>query len=698
MVAVMQRDSPDGCHPLVFSDAFSRPDVVTDPGRELLLACLLGRQDAEGTDGAKNAPHGQALATAPLHDVVDPKRRRELRDCFEEAFGCGWERRAVASVRLGELFPGARRAPDASFGPRQVDAHLRSSLSSLGVARWSGLLAVPLEEVARAPGFGRTAVTRLLGACFERSLVGLVEETVTDAGDGLTVLLQAERRRATQPVLESLLETAIRLPSAGNASSEPDSDPDSVSDTARRLLARSAPWATVLEAPLLGLLEAVAEEQDLSIFFNVELGTGARASLVELGSELGVSSSRIAQRRDRAAAEIRQELAASPAPLEWLVGYVRRSLGTAARCDETGELLSRCGLAYMSTEGQARRAAELLLWLAGPYRLDARVGGWLLCGPDDLVVATRRMLSDDDGIRSLGDVGESLRRLGLSDRVIVPWVHACGSAVVDGELCAWLAGALPDVLERLLEAHGRAVTVQKCEELLASGGRRTGRDDLERTLGFRRFRSLPEGSFELAAWPAADSARSSVRRSSLGPSVSTGGRLAGSPARAERDREDKDESWQPGLPGIDSAAGAGDGGGASVSWSPWPEVSEVTSEHGARGSAPSAPGADRAWFIVEVDDVLLGGDGSAAPEVLVRALGVGWRQRRTFVSRYGPVTIANDGSTPTHSPLRPVALGAGAEPGDSLVLGFSAAGDVVVEVRRRLAGGLAAGPAVTGGA
>jgi hypothetical protein len=90
----------------------------------------------------------------------------------------------------------------------------------------------------------------------------------------------------------------------------------------------------------------------------------------------------------------------------------------------------------------------------------------------------------------------------------------------------------------------------------------------------------------------------------------------------------------------------------------------------------------RAWLTVEIDAALLRGASSVVPDALVRALGIGLGQRRTFASRYGPLTISNYGPEPVRSPLRPLALGAGAALGDSLAIGLGADGDVVVEVNR----------------
>ncbi len=70
------------------------------------------------------------------------------------------------------------------------------------------------------------------------------------------------------------------------------------------------------------------------------------------------------------------------------------------------------------------------------------------------------------------------------------------------------------------------------------------------------------------------------------------------------------------------------------------------------------------------------------PVALVEGLGLAPLTRRTFSSRCGPVTLAHDTLQPTRGPVRVVALAAGAQLDDTLLLGFRASGDMDVEVRR----------------
>jgi hypothetical protein len=110
------------------------------------------------------------------------------------------------------------------------------------------------------------------------------------------------------------------------------------------------------------------------------------------------------------------------------------------------------------------------------------------------------------------------------------------------------------------------------------------------------------------------------------------------------------------------------------------------------GAAEPAPGPTtptsidgRWWLRVPVDDDVLRG-ALPVPAELPQLVSQLPRHRRTFASRYGPVTIIDEAPSPGLGSLRHIALACGAQPGDDLWLGFDPAGDV--SVRRRGAGDL----------
>jgi hypothetical protein len=142
-------------------------------------------------------------------------------------------------------------------------------------------------------------------------------------------------------------------------------------------------------------------------------------------------------------------------------------------------------------------------------------------------------------------------------------------------------------------------------------------------------------------------------------------------------------------------------GGAVMSATPDPD-----------GSFELAPGSDRRgaactsidgrwWVLVPVDAEILRGACQGAPAGLVDVVLVAPHVRRTFASRYGPVTVTDEGTEPELGSLRHVALACGAQPGDELWLGFDPAGDVSVRLRSGGGGGddaRAAGDDETSGA
>ena len=661
-----------------FGDAFSGGAGLTDSGRSFLLKKLGDEDDAGGG--------GDLLSLAELGDMSDPKRRQEVRAWFESAFALGWDRAVLRPRELGDLAPAARLVPDGRLSPRSLSQRARAALERAGHSRWSELLDLSVASLLGTPGLGPTTVVSVLAACFDRSLIGLAMSVEIQDGGDLAALLTEERRGPKQPVLESLLDAAT-------ADSEASSADSRRSAAARRLLTCNAPWALENVSALSELLSGITDDQDRLIFTSTELRS-ERRSLGELAEELGISRSRAAQRRDRAAVQVREELTAAPAPLEWLVKRVRQTLGRVTTPKTAHEVLRRFGL-DPSTGHEARRVAELLLWLAGPFDPVPRCPGWLCVEPDDLLSRTREMLTQDGGVRSLATTKASLEELGVTPAQVGAWLGVCGAAVVDDDLAVWLSGPLADVLERLMDASGRGLTASECRHLLLSGGRSAERSELERALRVRRFRRVTGEVYELTSWsqssagvppskppstrpqrPGSGATDSAValdqdRGTDVPPDgESSSGALFGGPEVTC----DRDPNEQLGLPGIArlEPGGSRDGGvqmsGLMAGW--------TLAEPDRDGSV-----SHRAWLLATIDDDLMRGGESAVPDDLVRCLGVGWRQRRTFSSRYGPVTLANDGAEPSRGPLRPIAMAAGARPGDVLALGFASEGDVVVEVR-----------------
>jgi hypothetical protein len=102
------------------------------------------------------------------------------------------------------------------------------------------------------------------------------------------------------------------------------------------------------------------------------------------------------------------------------------------------------------------------------------------------------------------------------------------------------------------------------------------------------------------------------------------------------------------------------------------------------GTGPDAEPDGRTWLWVRISADDLRGQESSVPLAVVEQAGVRTQSRRTFSSRYGPLTLSYENGEPSRGSVRAVALACGADVGDTLRLGFSArTSDVVVELHRQ---------------
>ncbi len=459
----------------------------------------------------------------------------------------------------------------------------------------------------------------------ERNPVGLAAAAGSPPLDELSVLLKAERRCGSQPLVETLLE----LRSGGG--------PAAVRDAADRLLRRNAPWSLDHEGTLRALLEAPGDDRSRSLFAGLSLAGEDRPTIEQLAAELGICPERVRQLRYRAEARVRAALAASPAPVPWVVSAVGRWLGAVTTQAEAHAVLAAQGIGGGQT-------AELALWLAGPYQAAPGRPDWLAIDGKDVIARTAAFVSCDGGVRRLVDAEAELGEVGVRTEQVVPWLRACGATVVE-DVVVSVTGPLADVVERVLDAHGLPLAVAEIAGCVTEGGRELPITAYEAAARGRRFRRWAGNRVALVDWgadPGRTAAVKRPRRSRARSSTGTG----------------SDDRSAPASPRARRAAPA----------SPPP--------HQRAGLD------DRLWLWVRVDTDVLRGVEATIPAALVEGLGLSAGGRRTFASRYGPVALVHEGPQPTRGSVRAVALAAGADEGDTLLLGFSASGEVAVEVRR----------------
>jgi hypothetical protein len=358
---------------------------------------------------------------------------------------------------------------------------------------------------------------------------------------------------------------------------------------------------------------AAGDERSRRLFDAASLHHDDR-SFEQLAREEDLSGQRLGQIVRRAESRVREALAASSGPLPWLVSAAGRRLGAVTSEDVANATLGRLRVSEPP-------AAELVLWLAGPYHRVPGCPGWLATDPKLVAARTSACLAADGGIGRLVDVAAELVEVGVRADQLALWLRACGALVIH-DVVVSVTGPLADVVERILDAHGAARTSEEIAADIAGGGRVTDGTALDGAIRGRRFRHTADGGVLLAAW--GEEQRRAVKRQR---------RPARKPARAKAPQPD---------------------GPAS---------------------------GTRLWLWVRVDDGVLHGSEAAVPVALAEGLGLAPLTRRTFSSRWGPVTLAYEGPYPTRGSVRAVALAAGARCDDTLLLGFSAEGDVGVEVR-----------------
>ena len=261
--------------------------------------------------------------------------------------------------------------------------------------------------------------------------------------------------------------------------------------------------------------------------------------------------------------------------------------------------------------------ADLALWLAGPYREIPGQPNWLGREGVEAVTRTGACLTADGGVRRLVDVEQEVGE-GMPAGQLAEWLAAWGAAIV-GDTVISVAGSLVDVVERVLDAHGAPLTLEEIVNVIAEGGRDVPVTRLPAAQGNRRFRRVADGRLALADWDQ----------------HGTNPVPAAAPARRRR-------------PPAERAKASDD---------------------------------NRLILWVRVDAETIRSGEASVPLALVEGLNMAPGSQRTFSSRFGPVTLTHDGHGATRRSLRAVALAAGAVVDSTLLLSFSARGDVEVAVR-----------------
>jgi hypothetical protein len=445
----------------------------------------------------------------------------------------------------------------------------------------------------------------------------------------VALLLRHEQGASTQRLLEALLELR-----SGDG-------PFAVRDAAGAIVRQYAPWALALAEMATGL---AAAERDQRLFL-AWVSRSDGQTFEELAEREGICRQNANRHVRRAEQRVREALAVATAPLRWAVSALRERLGAVSPVSQLDDELARLGAAEPPAPG-------MLAWLAGPYSSVPGRPGWLAKEPKEALDRTAACLAEDGGVRHWADVQAELADLDLKAANLRPWL-ACNGAVVVHDVVVSVEGPLSDVVERVLDAYGTALTPHEIVAELSGAGRLVSLEALAKVLRSRRFARSGSGAVRLTAWGLDELQTAKPKSQQAGPKQ----------AKSQQAGPKQPKSQQGKTAGAQQAKAAG--------------------SLGAEGAGLDGQvGQGRLWLWARVDADMLRGSEAPVPLALVEGLGVAPLARRTFSSRWGPLTLANEAPQPVRGPLRAVALATGARPGDTLLLGFSPRGDLEVDLRR----------------
>ena len=389
---------------------------------------------------------------------------------------------------------------------------------------------------------------------------------------------------------------------------QPD-QPNPVRAAAARLLAlpTGEPTKDPMRSVLQGVLSSAGTVREQVLFERLVLQIDGAPSAASMARMFGTSGQRIAAIRDRATDNVRNTALAHTQELNQLTAEIAQILGPAAPLSSLGPLVERLRLRSL-----ADPRLLLLLWLAGPYETVRGHPGWVALEPLDFLGETVRILREDGGVRSEDHIRREFTAFGLAKGHMGPWLAAQPVRIIDGLLVS-LVGPQLDVAERVLNATGRSMTTKEIAESIQAPG---SREQVFQTL-VRDPRVLRVGPdhWELTEW----------------------GGVRFDPTMSKRETGDPFE------------------------------------------------------LVIHVDESTLAGGHDTVPEPLIDRLGMSAQpgragrtrrtemgatvetvgMRRTFSTRFGPLTLSFDGVTATRGSVRPIALAAGALVGDAIVVRFA---------------------------
>ena len=438
--------------------------------------------------------------------------------------------------RLHRIAPILHGYPQTPLPLDALSTRPANGLQRSGVSTWQDLVGMTPADLLELPAVGRKSVAEIIALMLSRAavqaLLGVDGNAApsSTAGDstgesrelddpdlGLSELSEPSILSSTAlPALQTTARWAICIGDAATIGAaleltESRVLPDDVAKAIDALRQTPLPLNSGVEPQIAiacdVLWNACGDERRQEIFrqrISFEAPT-----LEELGAKMMLTPERVRQLQKAAqesvsAALLRRECA----EIRWRAIQLRQELGTAISWSNVAmrDALDRAcrGIGQDSATAEA-----LVLWLAGPYRLDKRTG-WIFTekeysrgevGPRSEVGPPPRVSLlqsvSDEGLVNIAAARAYASAAGLVPAAIEDWIALCPFRDIDGKLLLW-HGNVADKAAVLLGILKRPATAEELNGLIAEGHSVRGLRD--RLLGDERFIRTDRSRVGLRRW------------------------------------------------------------------------------------------------------------------------------------------------------------------------------------------------------
>ena len=423
--------------------------------------------------------------------------------------------------------------------PLQLEAFTTRSANALvrcGVYSWRELAVLTPADLFRLPAVGRKSVTEIIATALRRAAARALHAANSNLATSVASMMspsdaeESNASNSTEPnksnevilgrsVVQGL-QTLMRWAACiGNVTtvgaalelSRTELLPDDVTTAMREMLETPIPWQGGTETPIATAYEhlwnACGDERDKGIF-------SRRISLTPptldyLGAELELTRERVRQLKRAAEERVLAALSRSQcAEIRWRAVRLRQQLGSAIS-QSNGTLRAALDAACRGISEPRSRAETVMLWAAGPYRLDKQTG-WLLAESE---YSSRRVgpsseIGPPPRSSLLGAISNELvidiefarakaASAGLVSAAIEDWIDLCPVRDIGGTLVLW-NGNVVDKAMAILEIIGQPTSADEINSIIDEG--HSVRGLRNRLLGDQRFLRTDRSRIGLRKW------------------------------------------------------------------------------------------------------------------------------------------------------------------------------------------------------